>query len=250
MSDKTVAARCRVIMGATSFADAQSVIELAIELAGELGGELKAYLIEDQTILDYAALPFARTVGFGGEGGEPVTPEAMQAAFRRDARIFRDTIRTVAGTRTLHWSFEQKRGEIRSLFTVDFGGEDIAVIGRRRLAVHAGDLILLDDATAEGDRLYGLAGRTARRLKVPLHVLIWAQDARTADERQATLLRTHRATGVPVSFSTGTDYERIVLRTIARESPSALILARSLAEKLDLNRLLDTGRCPALIVAD
>jgi hypothetical protein len=250
MSDKAVAARCRVIMGATSFADAQSAIDLAIELAGELGGELKAYLIEDQTILDYAAMPFARTIGFGGERGDPVTLEAMQAAFRRDARIFRETIRSVAGARTLHWSFEQKRGEIRSLFAADFGGEDIVVIGRRRLGRQVGDLMLLDDTSDESGRLFGLAVRTARRLKVPLHVLIWSQNGETADRRQADLMRSRPDIGVPVTFSTGTDYERVALRTIARESPSALMLSRSLADSLDLDRLLDTARCPALIVAD
>lgn len=254
MSQKGQVRPWRIIVGATSFADANSAIALAISLAGEFAGkldcEIDAFLIEDEAILAYAAMPYARTIFPGGGKAEPVTLQAMQAAFRRDAHVFRNAIENAAAPGAFRWSFEHKRGELRSLLPTGLGERDIVVIGRQRLHGRAGDLYVLDDASQPAVRLYAMALRTAHRLKVPLNVLIWGKDAAAVDARQGWVEQTCLNSDVPIQSVCGTAFENTVLGAVAKNSPAAMMLSRSVADQVDLEQLLDIGRCPVLIVAD
>tara|TARA_R110000751_G_scaffold71441_5_gene144823 strand:- start:13178 stop:13930 length:753 start_codon:yes stop_codon:yes gene_type:complete len=250
MSQKDQPRQWRIIVGATSFADANSAIALAVGLASELDGEINACLIEDEAVLAYAALPFARTIFPGGGKAEPVTLQAMQSAFRRDAEGFRKAIENAASLGAFRWTFQQKRGELRSLLPTGFGERDIVVIGRQRLPGRAGELYVLDDASQPAESLYAMALRTANRLKVPINVLIWGKDAAAVDARQAWVEQTCSKSGVPIQCVCGTAFDRTVLDAIAKNSPAAMMLSRSVADQLDLEQLLDIGRCPVLVVAD
>ncbi|MDF1774747.1 MAG: hypothetical protein P1V13_01870 [Rhizobiaceae bacterium] len=255
MSQKDQPRQWRIIVGATSFADANSAIALAVGLASELDGEINACLIDDEAVLAYAALPFARTIFPGGGKAEPVTLQAMQSAFRRDAEGFRKAIENAASLGAFRWTFQQKRGELRSLLPTALGERDIVVIGRQRLHGRAGDLYVLDDASQPAERLYAMALRTADRLKVPINVLIWGKDAAAVDARQTWVEQTWveqtcSNSNVPIQCVCGTAFDRTVLDAIAKNSPAAMMLSRSVADQLDLEQLLDIGRCPVLVVAD
>ena len=254
MSQKDPIRRWRIIVGATSFADANSAIALAISLAGEFAGkldcEIDACLIEDEVVLAYAALPFARTIFPGGGKAEPVTLQAMQSAFRRDAQVFRKAIENAAALGAFRWTFQQKRGQLRNLLPTGFNAHDLVVIGRQRLPGRSGDLFVLDDASQPAEKLYAMALRTAHKLNVPVQVLIWGNDAAAVDERQTWAEETYPHGNVAMGFAGGTDFDRTVLGAIAKNSPTAMMLSRSVADQLDLEQLLDIGRCPVLVVAD
>lgn len=85
-------------------------LEAAVALAGRIGAELTGLFVEDATLLRFAALPFAREIGFASAARRGTDVDAMERSLRTLAREARRGLARVAERRDVRWSFRVERG--------------------------------------------------------------------------------------------------------------------------------------------
>lgn len=159
----------RVVLGATSFADAESVLEIALGIAAETGGEVFGLLIEEDTILMFSDHPAARTISHRGETlGSPGLTR-MQQAFRQDASRFEAQLSRAAAERALRWRFSHRAGRLPVILTEETAAGDLVLLGGEPWRSRPAEVVLLA-GDAWDDELFalaaGLAGSYHARLRV------------------------------------------------------------------------------------
>ncbi|MDW3118730.1 MAG: hypothetical protein R8G60_13845 [Roseovarius pacificus] len=172
----------RVLLGATCYTDAEGTMQIAVLAAREIGAELHGLLVVDESILAAASAPRARSVGFSGARIAQITAEQMQAAFRADARRFREQLLRAARGASLGAGFRQERGRLAAVLEQGAGAGDLIVYGFRRAPRDSDCVILIASATDSAPRLTALAAHLSEGLGKPLIVLVPAQ---TAEARPA-----------------------------------------------------------------
>jgi K+-sensing histidine kinase KdpD len=100
----------RVIVGLDPVQQSRALLEAAAELAGRMQAELLGLFVENQDLLHFAGLPFAREVGFESAMRRTLDVESMERTLRALAREARQAVETVAGGSQLQWSFRVVRG--------------------------------------------------------------------------------------------------------------------------------------------
>jgi len=85
-------------------------LEAAAALAGRIGAELTGLFVEDATLLRFAALPFAREIGFASAARRGTGVDAMERSLRTLAREARQVLVSVAERQDVRWSFRVERG--------------------------------------------------------------------------------------------------------------------------------------------
>lgn len=209
--------RWRFLIGAVSFADAESVLRLAETLSAALTLDLGGLLIEDT---DATGSPQVRLVT--SSGALVPGPSAEQAALisRAEARAFRAALSRLAAARGVGWSFETRTGGLVSGLIGESRGWDLLAIGYRQINRTSGRIILLETARREGGEAEAVVDALAAAPGARVERLPWPDDGDTLDR----LSRSHAA-AVVVDLSGG--------KTLAEE---------------ELRRLIDAARCPLLIV--
>lgn len=236
----------RIVVGATCYADASSVIEIGCFLAENTKGELQAILIEEDAVYGLSALPSARVTPVGGLT-RPVTPEAMIAAFKRDATAYEKAIREGAAKRAIRWSFEKRRGEFPVVLSHDLSTGDLIIFGYQVLRRGPGELMVVDYANDMDVSLVELASEVAQEMQRPLHVVL----LRNSPEA-AILVSEHsrsRMQRLATNLTIMDKQENIetLLDTIRRGRVATVVISATLARDIGIERLLDAARCPVIV---
>lgn len=238
----------RIILGATCFADADSAIAIAVDLAREIDGEIKALLIEEEAISHFSSLPFARTVSVSGEPSEEVTPELMRKAFDRDARVFRQTLGSAAKRATLEWSFEERKGEFKSILEQDAVEGDFVLVGYQSLGrSSSNEVLLVEDVTSADNDLVKLASQIANAMSSSLSAAILSHDKANARSRASELRGLLANAGIHVASILASNNKSATLDYIQNNKLTAVVTSEITAKALGLDALLSAGRCPVLL---
>ncbi|HSC94158.1 MAG TPA: hypothetical protein VLC73_04260 [Burkholderiales bacterium] len=100
----------RVIVGLDPLQQSRALLEAAAELAGEIQAELLGLFVENQDLLHFAGLPFAREVGFESATRRTLDVGSMERTLRALAKEARQALESVAGPTQVQWSFRVVRG--------------------------------------------------------------------------------------------------------------------------------------------
>jgi len=120
----------RIVMALDTASSALPAIEAAAGLALGLHAELAGLFIEDERLLRFAGLPFAREFGFASARARPLAPDAVEHALRAQAAQLRRVLATMAKRLSLNWTLEVVRGEILRSVLAHAGASDLLVLGR------------------------------------------------------------------------------------------------------------------------
>lgn len=100
----------RIVVSMESAPQDRAALEAAADIAARLQAELVGLFIEDIDLLHFAALPFAREVGFPSAMLRPLDVSAMERSLRSLAGEARRALAEIAGRMPLRWSFRVARG--------------------------------------------------------------------------------------------------------------------------------------------
>ena len=87
-----------------------SELEAAAALAARVGAELTGLFLEDDSLLRFAALPFAREIGLASAARRATGVGAMERALQALAREARRMLASAAARQDVRWSFRVERG--------------------------------------------------------------------------------------------------------------------------------------------
>jgi K+-sensing histidine kinase KdpD len=161
----------RVIVGLDPVRQSRALLEAAAELADHMQAELLGLFVENQDLLHFAGMPFAREVGFESATRRMLDVESMERTFRALAREARQTLELIAGGTKLQWSFRVVRGAPAAELLAAAEESDLVIANLETpppsrssvRVVHAGDVEALRAALEEGGGcILLLAGTDAR----------------------------------------------------------------------------------------
>jgi len=201
----------RILLGLKAGEPPQGSIALATRLAVSLRAVVHGLLIEEQGLIDAAALPFTRIAARAGTHAPVFTSISLERAFGLSAQACRDMIGMMAQAAHVPWTMQRERGEFAStlrervkagdivIMTGVSGGAaasvalaDIRLIASRASAVvmmaqvrpswqlEAGPVVAIDDGDLAGARTISLAAKLAAGMDSPLHVIVIASTAAEA----------------------------------------------------------------------
>ncbi|MFC2969245.1 hypothetical protein [Acidimangrovimonas pyrenivorans] len=216
--------RQRILIGAGSFADAESALQLAERIAGPLASDLGGVMIEDRRLAELLGQPGYRIVTAAGTlAPAPSRPE-LQRLVAAQARAFEAGLARLAAARALHWSFERRAGELVSSLCAAAHGWDLLVVGHRALHRRLGPVVLLSPPAASA------APALAETVATALHSHVVALDAPAPDSPGA---------------------EAALLDAVSRRHAAAVVLdlgTGPLHGEEQLRHLIEAARCPVLVL--
>lgn len=124
MTDLTIS---RIVIACDAVGENRSAIETAARLASWWHLSLYGVFIEDESLLNLAALPFARHIGPGDEAGRELDSATILHQFEAHANRARRALELAAREHDLGWSFHVIRGQ-PTLETLPLGERDLLVI--------------------------------------------------------------------------------------------------------------------------
>lgn len=218
--------RKRLLVGAGSFADAESGLRLAELLAGRVPADLGGVLVEPRA----PAFRSQKLVSAAGLLRDaPNEAEAARAA-ERDARAFRQKLSVVAKSRTLAWTFDRRTGDLAATLCDAAREWDIVVMGASPLHRAPGRVIWIMAGEAENQSgARDIAEALARSLGSDL--VSFSVGGADADETFAT--------------------EAEMLSRINRVNAGVVVIDMAtgpLTTPEALRRLIGAARCPVLIL--
>lgn len=225
----------RVIIGATCFADADGAITMAAILARKLQGEILGLLVEDDAILRYANFPTATTMTFKSGLAQSVTPEIMAKAFQRDANIFERELTKAAKQVAVRSSFEHQRGQLMPLLQSIASTGDIIFLGYQRTSVAKGKIIFINETPENESPLLELGMEIAHEMHLTLQTINLVKTTQPAPKSDINPNST-------VAVHDKSD----LLEYLHKENPTAVIIAPTPENSLDLYKILGAARCPLI----
>lgn len=120
----------RIVMALDTASSVLPAIEAAAGLALGLHAELAGLFIEDERLLRFAGLPFAREFGFASARARPLAPAAVERALRAQAEQLRRLLAATAERLSLARTLEVVRGEVPRSVLARAGASDLLVLGR------------------------------------------------------------------------------------------------------------------------
>ena len=124
----------RIILALDTSSSALPVIEAAAGLALALDAELAGLFIEDERLLRFAGLPFAREFGFASARSRPLAPTSVERALRAQAEQLRRLLAATAERLSLAWTLEIVRGEVPRSVLARVSASDLLVLWRTEYA--------------------------------------------------------------------------------------------------------------------
>lgn len=120
----------RIVMALDTASSVLPAIETAAGLALGLNAELAGLFIEDERLLRFAGLPFAREFGFASARPRALAPAAVEQALRAQAEQLRRLLAATAERLSLAWTLEVVRGEVPRSVLAWAEASDLLVLGR------------------------------------------------------------------------------------------------------------------------
>ncbi|MGP1675842.1 MAG: hypothetical protein ACTS6J_01630 [Burkholderiales bacterium] len=120
----------RIVMALDTASSVLPAIEAAAGLALGLHAELAGLFIEDERLLRFAGLPFAREFGYASARSRPLAPASVEHALRAQAEQLRRLLAATAERLAIAWTLEIVRGEVPRSVLARAGASDLLVLGR------------------------------------------------------------------------------------------------------------------------
>jgi len=117
----------RVVIACDAVGENRSSIEVAARLAAWWNAALYGIFVEDEGLLNLAALPFARHIGPSGEISDDLDVATILHQFEAHAERVRAALEAAAREHAIAWSFDVVRGQ-PALTTLPLGDQDLLVI--------------------------------------------------------------------------------------------------------------------------
>jgi hypothetical protein len=225
--------RLRVLIGASSFADAAAALKILKPATHRLAMTLGGMLIVDQQVLALCRMPNQRIVSTTGVLAIAPSPGQVSALIEADAKAFRRSLEDLAVPIGAQWMFEQTMGDLISdslRFRADW---DVIVLGHRAIHVARGKIVVIAGEGPRNEELTKFAETLAAQSAADRLDLIVGEGASTAG-------------GAHPAFATA----ETALDALSRTSARAVLLDMSnglLHDAADLQRLLDAARCPVFL---
>jgi nucleotide-binding universal stress UspA family protein len=275
MSERFEIHRILVALDATS--QSAEAFVAALRLAEALSAEIEGLFVEDERVMALAGWDMARHVSFGTGQAGPVDAGLMAAALQMESRRMGETIARLAGQSRARWSFRSVRGHlvqetmraaqgadllILAMAAGSFGGmaglaptaREAAEQAPASVLLHRGKsglprpLYVIFDGSPGGRRALAAALDLARRWRVPLTVLLKAEEAKVQGLARAV---EDQAAGAPLAIRAlpGATIGGVCGLVNAAEGGILVIDADNPLLGGDARReLLETIACPVLLV--
>lgn len=148
----------RVIVALDPAPGRRALLEAAAQAAEWMEAELVGLYVEDQDLLHFAALPFAREVGIASAMRRPRDVESMERLMRALAKDAQEMLANIAGRAPVRWSFRVARGSPLAELLAAAEDADLVItdvdepgeLPARLRVVRAGDPEALRAALEEG----------------------------------------------------------------------------------------------------
>jgi len=207
-----------IALAAHSFADAEPALGFASLLARKLGLPLKAFLLAQEAAMLASAFPMAKATLPDGNRTE-VTFEAMEEAYRTDLRALQAALVRMDGGDGFDWSAENISSDLNTFAASSLGRNTLVIVGFQRLIKSPDEIILLSEGETSNLALYKLANLVSGKASLPVTALSAGSKADHAG----------------------------ILRQLTLRSPALVLVSRPLAEKIGVDDLVSTSRCPVMI---
>lgn len=252
----------RVLVALDPNRESMAALSSALLLADCRRVELVALLIEDEALLQLAALPFIREVRRDSGTLDPLDRERLAATLRRSLDKLQRSLLDSARARNLRVSVQTLRGRFPTV-ALDMLDTDVLVFGmsrhsgvslaagitRLRLPPRPQPIWVLYDDSPAARRALALAEELARPETMNPMVLLHAATGDTARRMQDRLVR--NTDGSSGQYLPVTDAELPTrLDAIRRQGCRLLVLPRSstLLQHPDTLTILDGVGCPVVLV--
>jgi nucleotide-binding universal stress UspA family protein len=106
-----------------------AALEAATTLATQLHAELQAMFVEDENLLRFAGLPFARETVFSSGVQRPLDVAKMERMLRAKARNIQKAIAARARHDRFHYTFRVARGQLARATLEDSSGAELLFMG-------------------------------------------------------------------------------------------------------------------------
>lgn len=224
----------RILIGASSFADAAVALRLIEQIMRDLRPHLGGILVDETAALAMCAMPDQRVISASGQVVLAPNPAQFSTLIDADARAFRNALARLAGIAGETWTFQREIGDLIETGLDTSAAVDILVFAHRQIHPVAGKIVVLSSsATADSDAV-AMSRLLARHLSADHIVMtIGRPDTRAAapqdhfDTLEAALARLTRINAQAVFV----DLAHGPVRTTAA-----------------LRRLLDVARCPVFVL--
>ncbi len=224
--------RWRLLIGASSFADARAAIDLARRLDDRLAAELGGVLLEEEMIAELLGRSGQRVVTQSGSLVSAPSPERLRARIDGDVRAFRAALRDLAALHRRNWSFEHRRGELIAGLCEAAAGWDILLLGHAARPAPRGQVVLIEPP----------AGAPETALDV-------ARDVARALHAQVVTLALDGDTGAEAALTWADETE--LLRWLSRARAAAVVVdveAGPFHRQAQLRQLVEVARCPVVVL--
>lgn len=252
----------RIVIALDTASSVPPAIEAAAGLALGLNAELAGLFIEDERLLRFAGLPFAREFGYASARARPLAPASVEQALRAQAEQLRRLLAATAERLSLAWTLEVVRGEVPRSVLARAGASDLLVLGRseyswpgtvrrsdpaqRFPALAARPAAVVFDGSAAALRALSIGSTLAAVTGSELTVLIPVTGAQTFNElRQQAAQRLSEGTGASYFYLPGGGAAGII-RT-ARSRHFGVLLWPGCMEHLSPAQLSELP-CPVVVL--
>ncbi len=118
----------RILIALDSSASTPNSVEVAAGLARRLRAELQGLFVEDDELLQLAALPFTTQVNLTTGGRQPLEPSELESQMARLAAAAQRQLATIAERDRVAWSFRTVRGRIAHEVASAAEGADLVIV--------------------------------------------------------------------------------------------------------------------------
>ncbi|TMM51191.1 hypothetical protein [Sulfitobacter sabulilitoris] len=234
----------RILVGATSYADAASALHIARRLVqarnvamggtGNLGG----LLVQQNEVIAICGLPNRFVVSASGAVAMAPTLGQVRRLLAADARAFRERLAEIAGSPGAGWSFEQQIGDLVDRAVEAARTWDVLIFGYRRVHAVPGQVLVLRPDRPDGAAAMRLGATLAHDLRTDLVAIdVGGAPRGQAEVGHQTTLRVR-------------DFETALAR-ITRTNVQAVVVDLAhgpLRTHDDLRQLIEAARCPVVVL--
>lgn len=118
----------RILVPLDESPHSRAALEAATTLAAALESEISGLYVEDSDLLELTRYPFFREVC--SYEHRPLRTDALERDFRLQAERIRRLMARLAGSAEVAWSFDVRRGCVRTVIQEQTGTADLTVLGR------------------------------------------------------------------------------------------------------------------------
>ena len=225
--------RTRIMIGASSFADASAALRLIERVITEVRLNLGGLLVEEAVWETVCDLPNQRVISASGQFIVAPTRAQVSTLIDADARAFRSSLAKLAALVDAPWTFQRDVGDLIQTSLETAVASDILVFAHRHIHPVAGKIVLLSSATAVTQNAAAMSQMLARQLQAN-HVALIVGEHKAAHPDQSE------------HFETLED----ALSRLARINAQAVFLDFAhgpIQTPEQLRHLLDVARCPAFV---